>query len=944
MKPAGATLEPARDELPAPPSSRGPIYRVATGCTVQPLDVGTRHEAYLVTAPDGKRYQTGRGLHDILLLVDGRRTLGEICDLLSKRSGAELDPETTVAPALAMAVNAGLVVPAHVDESSEEAIARKERREAVSLNLNPLTLNPLRMTVPVLPQRVIAPLASFGSHLFRPLPFALGWLFAAVPFVLFLKDYGRFAEDVRLHRITGYQYVIAYLLAMLSVLVHELGHASAASRFSARTGTIGVGLYLVFPAFFADVSDVWRLRSRQRLLVDVGGIYFQLLVGGAYYWMYQSTGERVFVWAVLAILVMVAFSLNPLFKFDGYWILSDALGIPNMRRRAGEALSTFLRDMLVTAESREPRSRLLSMGRTRYGFFFGYAIISQVFLIAILYLIFKLFPFLVLDYPGFLIESLREAWTGIREGDLSAVGSKAFGLFFRTLFLLGILLTLQRWGSNTMRLVRRAIGNLQAMSPRLRFLAWRARARADRATEPPPRRVSSYALLLAAGLLLAFCGLFLTAFVHESAHLVVGTLLGGTPAGISCQPVGRSLTYVLFEPGASRFALALYYLAGAVTAGALGLCGILWCERRPAGLVSWSAAVVSAHLLLSSLAYLFVGAIERSGDMGRIGAEVGFPLLGAAILFGTCLFFALFLSGRILLERLAGLVRVDTALDRLAALAAAVVVPLAVVWAGLAPLAGEERPPAPVHGLVGLLVVVAFWSLAFRARTRPAAPVRREHGLALLGLTAGALASWLGVFPPARPILHLSLPPEHRVQAVNLELAVEEDGSLIAEVQMQPFPAEDEVLWMRVRERAPSSWKAYDEFAGWILSGLDPGLSWSLEEHRFDPERAFYRERQHRGARVVRAVGKFATAPQGPATLRLDDAWRKSGRGYVDRIRLELPAGWDLTDVEAEPRDHSAWISTDRKFFVLRNSDERAPESLSLTLEHRAARGTQSGS
>jgi hypothetical protein len=131
----------------------------------------------------------------------------------------------------------------------------------------------------------------------------------------------------------------AYVFAALTfagVLLHELGHAAAAWRGGARPGRIGVGLYLIFPVAFSDVTHVWALPRAQRIRVNLGGIYFQ----------------AAFVLAVNAINLTWPFgnltpfnivsgflmlhALNPCFRTDGYWLLADATRTRSPHRRISE--------------------------------------------------------------------------------------------------------------------------------------------------------------------------------------------------------------------------------------------------------------------------------------------------------------------------------------------------------------------------------------------------------------------------------------------------------------------------------------------------------------------------------------------------------------------------------------------------------------------------------
>ncbi len=125
----------------------------------------------------------------------------------------------------------------------------------------------------------------------------------------------------------------AYALFIVSMLGHELGHATACQRFGARPGDIGFSVYWLFPAFYSDVTDAWRLKRRQRMVVDLGGVYFQLGLGAVYWLGYRITGWPPLGAAFLLVICGSLFALNPFFKLDGYWLLSDALGISRLNRQ-----------------------------------------------------------------------------------------------------------------------------------------------------------------------------------------------------------------------------------------------------------------------------------------------------------------------------------------------------------------------------------------------------------------------------------------------------------------------------------------------------------------------------------------------------------------------------------------------------------------------------------
>lgn len=188
------------------------------------------------------------------------------------------------------------------------------------------------------------------------------------PWVIITVVIGVLAADIwfmltapNLLRINGgvSVYGMAGLLLFMgaSSMFHELGHAAACKRMGVRHGGIGFGMYLTFPVLYTDVSQVWRLPRRQRLVVNIAGVYFQcLILVGLLAWYYCVEGMAADMARYLILTMNLGFvlTLNPFFRFDGYWIASDALGIPNLRQRSYEVLGWLWRRILHKESGRRP--------------------------------------------------------------------------------------------------------------------------------------------------------------------------------------------------------------------------------------------------------------------------------------------------------------------------------------------------------------------------------------------------------------------------------------------------------------------------------------------------------------------------------------------------------------------------------------------------------------
>ncbi|MDP9106722.1 MAG: hypothetical protein M3N49_12425 [Candidatus Eremiobacteraeota bacterium] len=127
--------------------------------------------------------------------------------------------------------------------------------------------------------------------------------------------------------------VLGYALFFASLIAHEFGHASACRRYGGESGRIGFTVYLVFPALFSDVSAAWGFTRAQRVVVDLAGTYVQGIVGAACVAVWFLTGWEAFSVATMLMVLTGVFNLNPIFKFDGYWVLADALGVTNLAQQ-----------------------------------------------------------------------------------------------------------------------------------------------------------------------------------------------------------------------------------------------------------------------------------------------------------------------------------------------------------------------------------------------------------------------------------------------------------------------------------------------------------------------------------------------------------------------------------------------------------------------------------
>ena len=133
-----------------------------------------------------------------------------------------------------------------------------------------------------------------------------------------------------------------FALAVASLLFHEFGHASACHYGGARPGRIGCGIYLLWPSLFTDVTDVYRITRPGRLRTDLGGVYFNVVFMLAMTGLYGLTGQPFLLAAVYLGHFEVLEQLVPVVRLDGYYILSDLVGVPDLFGQVGPILRRAL--------------------------------------------------------------------------------------------------------------------------------------------------------------------------------------------------------------------------------------------------------------------------------------------------------------------------------------------------------------------------------------------------------------------------------------------------------------------------------------------------------------------------------------------------------------------------------------------------------------------------
>lgn len=191
---------------------------------------------------------------------------------------------------------------------------------------------------------------------------------------------------------------------------HEFGHAIACKKLGANPGEIGFGFYMLSPVMFADVSDIWKLDKKDRIKVNLAGIYMEVLIAFFLTIFYLILLDSNILILISIIMIRVLGNLNPFLRYDGYWILSDYIDVPNLRKVSLQNLKQLFSYVLLKSQYKfSLKGILLAV----------YALLSISFVFVLLIYILLNDPYSILTFPSDLYHNLKNLISNHRTFEFS---------------------------------------------------------------------------------------------------------------------------------------------------------------------------------------------------------------------------------------------------------------------------------------------------------------------------------------------------------------------------------------------------------------------------------------------------------------------------------------------------------------------------------------------
>ena len=293
----------------------------------------------------GKFFQIGISQYTFLSLLNGRRTVNSALQRTATLLGKHAFDQREVANLCKWAIESGLL--------ETEVGTTLERRERVASDaaMQQATqwLNPITLKIPLFsPDSIITAANRFLGWLVSPFGAFLWLVMVCYGFGLLILNSDRFFEggSTSISANDVIWFVVAWVLLKL---VHEMAHGLVCKSYGGRVSSCGMLLLLLIPLPYVDVTSAWRFDNKwHRILTSSAGMMLELFIASiaCVIWVNADPGpiqyhaSNVIIAATLHTLI---FNANPLMRFDGYYILSDWLEIPNLATHGRQYVKGFFK-------------------------------------------------------------------------------------------------------------------------------------------------------------------------------------------------------------------------------------------------------------------------------------------------------------------------------------------------------------------------------------------------------------------------------------------------------------------------------------------------------------------------------------------------------------------------------------------------------------------------
>jgi putative peptide zinc metalloprotease protein len=375
---AAPTLAPA---LPAGQSAEQLQVKLRPDLVVQPqFYEGMTH--YVVKDPIALKYFRFK-IEEYFLLqqFDGKNTLQDVKRSFERKYRPQTISVDDLIRFASQLHEAGI---AQIDTPEQGKVLIQRRRKNRWKRVWQFMANILYIKIPIIdPERMLTGMYPYFRWIYTRyfITFSVGMMLAALTLVV--SRWAEFYSKLPEFQSFFNWYTIVYFWCSLAVVkvIHEFGHGLTAKHFGGEVHEMGMLFLVLTPALYCDVTDSWLLPSKwKRIWISAAGIYVELFLASIATFVWFNTQPGILNSLMLSTMFIcsvntVLFNANPLLRYDGYYVMSDYLEIPNLRIKSTQFFLYLFQEKVLGLEL--PVQNY--MPRSRRSLFVIYAIASYLY-------------------------------------------------------------------------------------------------------------------------------------------------------------------------------------------------------------------------------------------------------------------------------------------------------------------------------------------------------------------------------------------------------------------------------------------------------------------------------------------------------------------------------------------------------------------------------------
>ena len=335
---------------------------------------------YVVRDPAGNQFhRLSDAAYRFIGLLDGSRTVQEAWDICGGQLADDAPTQPEIIQILSHLYSANLI---EADVTPDATVLLRRHKQLTKRKMQNRLMNVLFPRIPLWdPDRFLVRWMPVVRPIFSYIG-AVVWLIVVISALSIIAPHWAELKVAANNAIDPKNWLWLWAVFVLIKLIHELGHAFGCRRFGGECHELGIMFLVFIPTPYVDASAAWAFPNRwHRMFVGAAGMIVELFAASLLAIIWVNIGDKTSLMAVLCYNAMLIasvstliFNANPLLRYDGYYILSDFLEIPNLRQKSTEYGLGLLKRHIFGVKATQPLPPVVQRM-----WLFSYALASSVY-------------------------------------------------------------------------------------------------------------------------------------------------------------------------------------------------------------------------------------------------------------------------------------------------------------------------------------------------------------------------------------------------------------------------------------------------------------------------------------------------------------------------------------------------------------------------------------